>query len=69
MDFTQGPQIGASFAHASDVSSLSFHEDGVNLFAATEGDSKLTVINCQTGTSDDPPLRCEREGVSQVTST
>ena len=69
MDFTQGPRIGASFAHQSAVSSLSFHDDGNLLFAATEGDSKLHVINAITGKSDQPPFRCEREGISTVTNT
>lgn len=69
MDFAHGPQIGASFPHQSAVSSLSYHDDGVHLFAATEGDSKLTLINAHTGTSDQPPFRCEREGISTVSST
>lgn len=69
MDFAQGPQIGASFPHKSAVSSLSFHGDGVHLFAATGGDSKLYLINAQTGKSDQPPFRCDREGISIVTRT
>ena len=67
MDFTQGPHIGASFAHKSEVTSLSFHGDGVHLFAATEGDSKVYLINGITGKLDRPPFRCEREGLSKVT--
>jgi len=69
MDFTQGPKIGAAFGHKSAVSSLSYHDDGIQLFVVTEEDSKLMVINGRTGTSDQPPFRCEREGISKVTST
>lgn len=69
MDFAHGPQIGASFPHKSAVSSLAYHGDGVHLFAVTEGDSRLTLINASTGTSDQPPYRCEREGISLVSAT
>jgi hypothetical protein len=69
MDFAHGPQIGASFPHKSAVSSLSYHGDGGHLYAVTEGDSRLTLINANTGTSDQPPYRCEREGISLVAAT
>eukprot|EP00934_Nitzschia_sp_Nitz4_P002512 Nitzschia sp. Nitz4//scaffold41_size133979//68809//69976//NITZ4_003351-RA/size133979-processed-gene-0.254-mRNA-1//-1//CDS//3329551482//2502//frame0 len=69
MDFSRGPLIGASFPHKSPVSSLSYHGDGVHLFAATEADSKLYLINAQTGKCDVPPFRCEREGISKVSRT
>lgn len=69
MDFAQGPQIGAAIPHKSAISSLSFHGDGVHLFAASEADSKVYLINTQTGTCDQPAFRCEREGVSLVSST
>lgn len=69
MDFAHGPQIGAAIPHKSEVTSLSYHGDGVHLFAATSADSKLYLINSQTGTCDQPAFRSEREGISTVTST
>ena len=69
MDFAHGPQIGAAIPHSAQVSSLSYHDDGVHLFAATPDDSKLYMINAQTGKCDQPAFRCEREGISSVSST
>jgi hypothetical protein len=73
MDFSQGPSLGANIPtnnkSATSVSSLSYHADGVHLFVATESDSKLQLINAQTGQMDQPAYRCEREGVSLVSST
>lgn len=69
MDFARGPQLGAAIPHKSKGTSLSYHGDGVHLFAATEADSKLYLINTQTGTCDQPAFKCEREGISKVSST
>jgi hypothetical protein len=77
MDFSQGPALGAVVPHNAIPSKdtktcLSYHEDGVHLFAATPGDSKLYLINSQTGKMADPqphPLKCERDGISLLSST
>ena len=72
MDFASSPSspaIGAVIPHRSAVTSLSYHNDGIHLFAATESDSRLCLINSQTGKSDQSAIKCEREGVSLVSST
>jgi len=69
MDFVQGPKLGATIPHQSSVTSLSFHEDGKHLFAATSGDSKLYMINSHDGKCDTPALKCEQAGLSSVSST
>jgi WD40 repeat protein len=69
MDFSQGPDLAAVIPHKSSITSLSYHGDGVHLFAASETDSKLYLINTQTGICDHPAFRCEREGISTVQST
>jgi hypothetical protein len=69
MDFSQGPALGAAIAHRAPVTSLSYHSDGVHLFAATEADSKLYMINTQTGKAEHPGFKIEREGISLVSST
>ena len=69
MDFAQGPQIGAVVPHKSPITSLSYHGDGVHLFAASEADSKVYLINAHTGKCDRPAFKCEREGVSTISST
>jgi WD40 repeat protein len=69
MDFTTGPSIGAAIPHKSPVTSLSYHGDGVHLFAASEADSRLYLINSQTGKCDQAGIKCEREGIRVVSST
>lgn len=69
MDFSKGPQIAAAIPHKSNVTSLSYHGSGSHVFAATESDSKLYVINAQTGKMEVPAFRCEREGISRISST
>lgn len=70
MDFTNAPpKMGAVIRGQAPVTSLSFHEDGVHLFAASEADSKLRLVDCHKGTSDEPAIRCEREGVKLVSAT
>jgi hypothetical protein len=39
------------------------------LFVASEADSRLRVIDCQKGLSEQPAIRCEREGVYLVEPT
>jgi hypothetical protein len=69
MDFTSGPAMGAAIPHKTSGTSLSYHEDGVHLFAATEADSRMYLINSQTGKCDQPAIKCEREGIHTVAST
>ena len=74
MDFTAVgvPQIGSVInggGGRDPITSASFHSDGVNLFVACEGDNSLRVVDCQTGKSDSPPLRFEREGIKLVEAT
>jgi WD40 repeat protein len=69
MDFLQGPKIGATIPHKSAATSLSYHENGEHLFAATSADSKLYLIDAQDGKCDRPAFKCEREGISSVTAT
>ena len=69
MDFTSGPAMGAAIPHKTSGTSLSYHEDGVHLFSTTEADSRLYLINSQTGKCDQPAIKCEREGIHTVAST
>ncbi|KAG7336777.1 WD repeat-containing protein [Nitzschia inconspicua] len=77
MDFSQGPSLAAVIPHATSVSSVSYHQDGNHLFVATGDDSKLYVVNCQTGTllNDQnqhqryPYLKNEKDGIDLVHST
>eukprot|EP00546_Thalassionema_frauenfeldii_P001578 CAMPEP_0178937088 /NCGR_PEP_ID=MMETSP0786-20121207/25553_1 /TAXON_ID=186022 /ORGANISM="Thalassionema frauenfeldii, Strain CCMP 1798" /LENGTH=326 /DNA_ID=CAMNT_0020615601 /DNA_START=86 /DNA_END=1063 /DNA_ORIENTATION=+ len=70
MNFTSsGPQPGAIISGKAQVTSASFHADGSKLFVASESDSRLHIIDCQTGKQSTPALRFEREGVSLVEST
>lgn len=66
---SQPPKIGAVIRGEEPVTSLSFHEDGVHLFAASTKDNKLRLIDCDKGTSDSPAIKCEREGVNLVQAT
>ena len=69
MDFVQGPKLGAAIPHKSAATSLSYHEDGKHLFAATPGDKKLYLIDAQDGKCDKPAFRCEQVGLSSVSAT
>lgn len=69
MDFSKGPAIGAVIPHKTPATSLSYHENGIHLFAACEADSRLYWINTQTGKSDQPAFKCEREGIHTVAAT
>jgi hypothetical protein len=71
MDFaTPGvPGIAAVIPGKSPVSSLKFHEDGKVLYAASEGDARLQVIDCLTGKADNVPLRVDREQIHEVEAT
>lgn len=72
MDFTASnnvPSIGAVIPHMSSVTSLSYHADGTHLYAVTESDSKLYVIDAIGGQCPNPPYKCERDGVSVVSAT
>mmetsp|Transcript_4103 Transcript_4103/g.10111 ORF Transcript_4103/g.10111 Transcript_4103/m.10111 type:complete len:337 (-) Transcript_4103:103-1113(-) len=71
MDFTSntGPKIGAAIPHTSNVTSLSYHSNGEQLFAATESDSRLYMINALDGQCSRQPYKSERDGVSVVSAT
>lgn len=71
MDFTQPgkPELAAVVPGKSPVTSLSFHEDGRVLYAASEGDARLQVIDCLTGKAEQPALRVEREQIHTVEAT
>ena len=72
MDFSQGPALGGVIPHRCPVTSLSYHEDGIHLFAATEQDSKVYMINGQTGQSQNqsaPYMKNERDGISKLCCT
>jgi WD40 repeat protein len=71
MNFTTGtgPSIAATIPTSSVVTSLSYHEDGVHLFAATEADSKLYLINSVDGKCKLPAYKCERDGIAIVSKT
>lgn len=71
LDFTNAPpKMGAVIrGKSAPVSCLSFHEDGVHLFAASEGDCKLRLIDCHKGTSEKPAIRLETDGVRVVEAT
>ena len=58
-----GQQMG------SPISSMSYHEGGTKLYAASAGDSKLQVIDCLNGKSERAPLRAEREQINIVEAT
>jgi len=73
MDFSlpnNKPGLGSSISHnGHKVSSMSYHNDGQHLFVATEGDSKITIVDAiQTGKSKGT-FSCTREGVSVVAAT
>jgi hypothetical protein len=68
MDFTSGPALASVIPGREPATSMSYHEDGVHLFVA-EGDTKLRLINCETGTSDQPAIKCERERIHLVEAT
>jgi hypothetical protein len=62
MDVTAA-QMGAVIRGKEPATSISFHSDGVHLFVASERDQR------QKGTSDQPAIRFEREGIRLVEST
>lgn len=68
MDVTAA-QMGAVIRGKEPATSISFHSDGVHLFVASERDQRLRLIDCQKGTSDQPAIRFEREGIRLVEST
>ena len=71
MDFSLPslPTIGAVIPERYEASCMSYHEDGKRLFVAYEGGSRLRVIDCLEGKSDQPSLRCEREQIHSVEAT
>uniref|UniRef100_A0A7R9ZRD4 Anaphase-promoting complex subunit 4 WD40 domain-containing protein n=1 Tax=Craspedostauros australis TaxID=1486917 RepID=A0A7R9ZRD4_9STRA len=69
MDFANGPRIAAVIPHQKPATGLCYHNDGVHLFASCEDDSRLYMINAQTGKCDSPAIRCERDGIRLVSST
>mmetsp|Transcript_29452 Transcript_29452/g.59747 ORF Transcript_29452/g.59747 Transcript_29452/m.59747 type:complete len:355 (+) Transcript_29452:411-1475(+) len=69
MDFANPPKIGAVIRGTAPVSSLSYHDDGVHLFVTSEGDSRLRLVNCDSGTSEKPATKFEREGIRMAEKT
>lgn len=71
MEFTSPgvPQVGSVIPGKEPVSSVSFHNDGMHLFVASETGQKLRIVDCQAGSSEQPPIKFEREGISLVEST
>ena len=69
MDFANPPKVGAVIRGTASVSSLSYHEDGVHLFVTSEGDSRLRLVNCDSGTSEIPATKFEREGIRMAETT
>ena len=69
MDFSVPPQIGSVIAGQAPVSSLTYHDDGVHLYAASEEDSRLRLINCDSGNADRPAVKFEREGIRMAEAT
>lgn len=71
MDFSQPglPQMAAVIRGKEPATSLSFHSSGNLLFVASERDQRLRLIDCNTGTSDKPAIRFERQGIRLVEST
>lgn len=70
LDFTNSPpKMGAVIRGKAPVSCLSFHGDGVHLFAASDEDCKLRLIDCHKGTSEKTPIGMETDGVRVVEAT
>jgi len=70
MDFVAtSPRMGAVIRGKEPVSSVSFHEDGLHLFIASEDDSRLRLVDCQKGSSERPVVKFEREGIRVVEAT
>ena len=70
MDFENAaPKIGSVIRGKTAATSMSYHEDGVHLFVAHEDDSRLRLIDSHKGTSEQPALKFEREGIRLVEAT
>jgi hypothetical protein len=71
MDFSVAgsPATGAIIPGKSTASSMSYHGNGQRLFVASEGDSRLQIIDCQNGKIEQVPLKCEREKIHLVQAT
>jgi hypothetical protein len=71
MDFSVPgtPAIGAVIPGKSTACSMSYHGNGQRLFVASDGDSRLQIIDCQSGKAEQVPLKCEREKIHLVQAT
>jgi hypothetical protein len=71
MDFSQQsfPGVAAVFPGKAPATSMSYHDGGKLLFVASEGDSRLQIIDCFNGKEDQVPLRIEREQIHVVEAT
>jgi hypothetical protein len=70
IDFsTRPPAMGAVIRGKAPVTSISFHDDGVHLFVASEEDSKVRLVNCHKGSATQHAARMEQNGVRIVQAT
>jgi hypothetical protein len=71
MDFTVAgtPAMGGVIPGKFPAVSMSYHGDGKRLFVASEGDSRLQIIDCANGKAEQVPLKCEREKIHLVQAT
>lgn len=72
MDFTSSPDLpatGAVINGRAPGTSMSYHEDGQHLYVASEADSRLSIINCMTGKSENAAIKCELERIHLVSAT
>ena len=71
MDFSQQniPAIGAVIPGNVPVSSLSYHREGKRLFVASNGDSRLQVVDSLNGRVAQVPLKAEKEEIDVIEAT
>ena len=71
MDFSQSgiPSIAAVIPGKVPATCMAFHEEGKRLYVASEGDARLTVVNCVEGKADQMSLRIEREQIRVIEAT
>jgi hypothetical protein len=63
------PAISAVIPCRNEVTCMAYHENGTRLYVASSSDSRLQIIDCIDGKSDQPALRCEREKIEIMEPT